>query len=224
MSQTCPFGNRASASAVPAYPTDRFQHWNSDPTISGMISRASAQIDNYLQYSLTVEDIVGETGEAIVSSNGNLMIFTRKFPVQTVSAIQLKLGTVHLDLTMTDAAGNPRYDVPSRGRSILYPFQEISMTGVFSIRNFYQLRDREIYAKVNYRAGYTTIPDDLKDACNLWTKDIFIRQANPMDLSSVNQGGISMAFRSRGGDLDNGDSTWVKQAKSILQSYRKFTG
>ena len=218
--------------SVPYISVTEFKQYNpeidfsnyTDPTISGMIQRASAQIDNFLQYSLTIEDVTNETNEAMVSSNGNLVIYTRKFPVQSVASISLKLGTVHLDLNLTDGSGNPRYDIPSRGRSITYPYQEISMTGVFSIRNFLQLRDREIFSKIAYRAGYETIPDDIKDACNLWTKDIFIRQANPMDIRSVNQGGIAMSFRDRGGDLDNGDSTWIKQAKSILQSYRKYIG
>lgn len=191
----------------------------SDATISGMISRASSQMDNFLQYSLVVEDVVGEKNETIVTSQGNLQVYPRKFPIISVSAIQIKLGTVHLDLNLTDGAGNPRYDIPFRARSVTYPYQEISVTGVMSIRNFYQLRSVETFTVINYRAGYETIPPDLKDACNLMTKDIFIRQANPMDVKALTQGAISMTFR----DADD-ETRWVKNAKSIMQSYRKFTG
>ena len=97
----------------------------------------------------------------------------------------------------------------------MYPYQEVAMTGTFSIRNFFQLRDREIFTYISYMAGYATIPNDIKDACGLWARDIFVRTANPMDVKSVTQGAVSMTFRDRGGDLDNGDSTWVKQAGVI---------
>ena len=36
-----------------------------DATISGMITRASAYMDNYLQYSLVTEAITGEKTEAV---------------------------------------------------------------------------------------------------------------------------------------------------------------
>lgn len=193
-----------------------------DPTISGMIKTASGTMDGYLQYSLGVEDISSEKNEGMISSDGGLVIYTRKFPIVSVSAIQLKIGTVHLDLNLTDGNGNARYDIPYRARSLTYPYQEIALTGTFSIRNFFQLRGRPFFTVINYRAGFETIPQELKDACSLMTKDIFIRQANPQDLSSVTQGAISQSFRAR--DLESGDSTWMKQAKQIMASYRKFTG
>lgn len=200
-----------------------FTNYN-DTTISGMISRASSQMDNFLQYSLSVEDIAGEKNEAVITTNGNLQIFPRKFPVVDVTAIQLKLGTVHLNLNLFAGDGSPRFDIPYRARSILYPYQEISVTGVLSIRNFYQLRGLEIFTVLDYRAGFDTIPGELKDACNLITKDIFIRQANPMDLAGTTQGAISMTFKNRGGNAGDEDSKWVQDAKQIMESYRKYTG
>jgi hypothetical protein len=189
-------------------------------TISGMISRASAEMDNFLNYSLGVEEIVAEKSEAMVSNNGNLVIYTRKVPIISVSSIKLKLGTVSLNLNLTDGNGNPRYDIPARARSVTYPYQEISMTGVFSVRNFYQLRGVELFSQIDYRAGFETIPDDLKDACNLWAKDIFMRSTNPMDLRGISQGAITMYFRDKD---DSGDGAYMRQAKNILQSYKKVT-
>ena len=81
----------------------------------------------------------------------------------------------------------------------------------------------QIFTKTSYRAGYDTIPDDLKDAVNLWTKDIFIRQSNPMDLVSASQGAVSMQFKNRALNPDSEDSKWIQDAKGILQSYRKYT-
>jgi hypothetical protein len=191
-----------------------------DTTISGMIQRASGNVDNYLQYSLDQEDIVDEQNEAMISSNGNLMLYTRKVPVTSVSKVNITLGTVNFNLTLTDGAGNPRYNIPSRGNYVIFPYQEIALAGTFTIRNFFQLRGLQIFTKISYHAGYSTIPYTIKDAVNLWTKDIFIRQSNPMDLAQMSQGQMNMRFR----DLsDEGDSSLVMKAKNLLNSYRKVT-
>lgn len=192
-----------------------FSNYN-DTTISGMIKSASAGMDNFLNYSLGIETITDEKNEAIVDSEGNLRVFVRKMPVQSVSALQLKLGTVSLDLQLT-TGGTDRYEIPTRGSYVLYPFQEVALTGTFSVRNFYQMRGRTIYTKMTYVAGYATIPQDIKDACNLWTKDIFIRQANPMDIKGTNQGAIGMSFK------DDKESKWLTQAKEILFKYQGVT-
>lgn len=192
-----------------------FTNYN-DTTISGMIQSASSIMDNYLQYSLGIETITDEKNEAMVDSEGNLRVFTRKMPVQSVSALQLKLGTVSLDLQLT-TGGTDRYEIPTRGSYVMYPFQEVALTGTFSVQNFYQMRGRTIYTKMTYVAGYATIPRDLKDACNLITKDIFIRQANPMDLKGTNQGAIGMTFK------DGDETRWMKQAKELMNDYRRVT-
>lgn len=192
----------------------------SDATLSGVITRASQTVDNFLQYSLSIESISNEKNEATVSSNGNLIIYSRKLPIISVSAVTIKLGTVNLNLTLTDGAGNQNYDIPSRGSYVIFPYQQMQITGTFSIRNFYQMRGLQLFSVMSYVAGYDTIPADIKDAVNLFAKDIFIRQANPMDLSSTTQGAISMGFR---GKNDYGESSLIKQGKSILQSYRRVT-
>lgn len=186
-----------------------------DTTISGMITRASAYVDNFLQYSLSVEDISNEVNESLVDSDGNLMIYTKKVPIQSVSGITLKMGTYSTDLSLTSGSDN-RYDITAEGRYVLYPYQEVTLTGTVVIRDFFSIRSRKLLTKVSYRAGYETIPNDIKDAVNLLTKDIFIRQANPMDLSSVSQGGISMSYR----DRTDGRSDMALDAERILESYK----
>lgn len=211
--------------------TSEFQDMNqeldmsmySDTTISGMIKRASMEIDQFLSYSLSAENIVLEANETIVTTNGNLMIYPAKFPILQVNAIQLKLGTAKIDLSLVDGNGQPRYDIPWRERSIIYPYQEIAFTGTLSIRNFYAMRGMQILTRLSYRAGFETIPDDVKDACSLWTRDMFIRQANPMDLLGMTQGTITTSFKGKAAQDDPEDSRWLKQAKSILQSYLRLT-
>jgi hypothetical protein len=84
-----------------------------DPTISGMIVRASASVDNFLHYSLSVENITDEVSEAYATTDGNLRIFPRKIPIISVSEIELKLGTYSTSLSLTDSAGTARYDIPA---------------------------------------------------------------------------------------------------------------
>ena len=192
----------------------------STATLSGVISRASKWVDNFAQTPLDLRAVTNEKTEAVVNSNGNLIIHTRQYPIQSVSAISLKLGTASYTLSLADGNGTARYDIGSRGTYILYPFQEVAFTGTLSIRNFYQLRNVNIFSVISYIAGYETIPDDIKDACNLIAKDIFIRQSNPMDLSNLTQGGITVSYRPR----DDGDSDSVRDAKQILQDYRRPYG
>lgn len=189
-----------------------------DPTISGMISRASAWVDNYLLYTLPIEDISNELNEGIVDSDGNLVIYTQKVPIQSVSQIKIKLGTVQSTLLLTDGNGNDRYNIPYRKSYILFPFQELATTGTITISNFYNLRPIKVFTQTSYRAGYETIPSDIKDAVNLVAKDIFIRQANPLNVASISQGGISMSFR----DRTDGKSDMILDAEGILKKYRKL--
>ncbi len=204
---------------------DEFKNYNpetdfadyTDITISGLIQRASKIADNFLQYSLGVEDIVSEKLSAIVTVDGDLMIHPMKIPVQSVSAIALCLGEYSTDLTIVDSAGNPYYDLPNPANHILYPYQQLQLTGKVSIRSLFQIRERQFYVKISYRAGYTTIPADVKDAVNLITKDIFMRQTNPMNLRSVSQGGISVNY-----DMsESGKSDMTKDALETLMDYKK---
>lgn len=194
-----------------------------DSTISGMISRGSAAVDGFLHMSLQLEDISGEKNEVIINSRGNLIVYTRKNPIVSISSLQLKLGTVTFNLNLYDGNGAERFEIPSRANYILYPYQEIAFSGAFSVRNFYQMRNVNLMSVCSYRAGYETIPSDIKDAVNLWTKDIFIRQANPMDLSSANQGAVSMTYKNRAGSEYGEDSKWVRDAKALLAPYIRVT-
>ena len=181
-------------------------------TLSGMITRASAWVDNYLNYSLKVEDITDELAEANVTTDGDLMIFTRKIPIVSVSKIGLKLGEYDTSLEIEDSSGNKYYDIPEPQHHILYPFQQLQLTGKVALKNLLQVRTRLYFTQVSYRAGYETIPDAIKDAVNLVTKDIFQRQRNPVGVSGVSQGGISITYRA-------GESVLLKDAKRLLEPY-----
>lgn len=191
-------------------------------TISGMIRRASAYVDNYLNYSLAQESITGEKTEAVVNSTGELVIYTQKLNVQSVEQIKLVVGASPVTLQLTNGNGNSNVQIPSRKNSIVYPWMPFAWTGAVAITNFFAIRDWDIYTLVDYTAGYTTIPEDIKDAVNLLTRDIFVRQSNPMGLSSMSQGGISMGFRAKTGE--GGKSDNILQAEDMLNSYKRLWG
>ena len=195
-----------------------------DATISGMITRASAYMDNYLQYSLVTEAITGEKTEAVVNTTGELVIFTRKLNIQSVQAIKLNVGPTAVSLALNTSNGQSNLQIPARGTSVVYPWMPFAWTGSVAITNFFNLRNWDIYATIDYTAGYdlNNLPPDLKDACSLVTRDIFIRQANPMDLYSMSQGGISMAFKGRG--AETGKTGNIMMAENIMNSYKRFLG
>lgn len=211
--------------SVPYISVTEFQTYNPEldftgyqaSTLSGMITRASERADGFMEHSLGLESFTLEERVAIVSEEGNLKVFPRKTPVQSVSDLRLKLGTSEITLSLTDGDGNARYEIPSEQDYILYPYQELSVTGTVQIRNLYDIRRMEVFTRVSYVAGYETIPEDVKDAVNLLTKDIFIRQANPMNLKSGNQGAINMQFK----DKTDGKSDLVLEAEGILQKYKR---
>lgn len=202
---------------------DEFKNFNpeidfssySDVTISGMISRASKWVDGYLGYDLQIEDIENEKADAIVNSDGDIMIFPRKFPVHSVSKLEIVLGTYSIELDLQDNDGENNYVIPSNQRYIFYPYYAFETEGKMIKTTPFKMRLRKYFTRISYRAGYETIPDDIKDAVNLVAKDIFNRQTNPMLLNSTSQGGISMSFR--GGE----ESDYVKQAKVILDRYKR---
>ena len=197
-----------------ANPETNFAQY-SDATISGMIRTASSHMDDYVFHSLGLQTITDETSEAMVNSDGDLIIHPKEKPIQSISSIVIKLGNYSNNITLVDGSGNAIYEIPEPKNYILFPISQIMMMGSLFVTNFYQMRSRQFMTKISYVAGYATIPNNIKDACNLWTKDIFIRQSNPMGLGSVSQGGITMNYK-------EGESEYLKQAKDILKSERKF--
>lgn len=190
-------------------------------TISGMIARASGYVDNFLGYTLPLEEIIGEVSETMVDTSGSLVVYTSKFPVQSVQSLNITLGTINVPLKLTDGNGNNIYNIPFRGKSFIFPYSQLAFMGSLPLRSFYDLRTLNTYVTANYTAGYATIPNVLKDATNLIAKDIFMRQANPQNLSLLVQGGIRMGFK----DVirDDGKSLAIQQAENILNSFRRVT-
>lgn len=188
----------------------------STTTLSGMIGVASKRVDNFLNYSLGIEDIINEDNESTVDTDGNLLIFTSKLPIVSLSSVTFKLGSYSNTTTLIDGNGVKMYDIPNPKAYIIIPYQQINVTGNISVVDFYSLRNRRFITRVSYRAGYETIPDDAKYATMLYLKDMIGKRHNPLGASSFGQGGINVAFRA-------GESDDIADAEKILTDYKRMS-
>lgn len=187
-----------------------------DPTISGMISQASKRASDYLQYTPFAENITNEIQDALITSEGDLLIFPKKIPLVSVSAISLLKGSVQIDLNLTSGSKN-RYTLDYTKRNIRYPGYELTTTGTVLIQNFYELRGTQFYAQITYRAGWepSDLPAVIKEATVQYMRDILKNRYNQSGALSVSQGGLSLNFDR------SGKSLFVKEAERLLNPYRR---
>lgn len=191
-----------------------------DATLSGKVSQASRQVGDYLGYSPNAESITDELRESVIDSNGDLIVRPQKIPIITVSAIKLAKGASDgdVDLTLT-AGGNIKYNIDFAKRYIRFPYGEMSLTGTPSFTSFYDLRGKQFYTKLSYRGGYEdgNLPEVMKLATVLLTRDIIARALNTVGAKRISQGGISMEYFEGGGKSD-----LVIDAERMLRPYRRF--
>lgn len=184
-------------------------------TLSGIISQASNSIAKYCNVKDFALGQYTDTDRARISNNGELVINTRVRPIQSVVSIALVRGSFSTNLTLTQG-GTPLYQIPDLGHRIHVPNSYLYLTGTYLAGGQSQmlnLKAANMFCTTVYVAGYQTIPDDLKDACVLWTTDIIMRRLNRAGVQSFSQGSLSMNF---GKKADNGDSPNISEAKTIL--------
>jgi hypothetical protein len=202
-------------------PTVDFSQY-SDATISGMISSASRQVELFIEYDPIVADVTNEESDGLIDSDFNLVVYPRKLPIQSVSAISLVKGQDVITLTIVDGNGNNKFNIPTSKTNILYPNRELAFDSVSIVDSFASLRGDRFFTRISYRAGYTTIPEDMKFATNLYVVDRVMRGINPGGAESIRQGGITIKYptssKSTQGDSDN-----IMDAKSILMHYKRVT-
>jgi len=199
---------------------EEFKEWNpeidfssyTDITLSGMISRASRWVDDYLGYSPIAEDVEGEVTDALVNTDNDLLIFPKKIPLIRLDRVVILLGNTETEINLIDSNGNEIYNIPEPRNYALIPFLYLQLLGKAMFRVPSILRQRQFFVKIDYRGGYEELPLSIKDATNLVAKDIFMRQSNPMYLTSVSQGGISMSFQA-------GETYLLQRAKELLEPY-----
>lgn len=192
-----------------------------EPTLSGMISQSSRQVADYIGYSPIAEDVVDEVRESRVSLEGDLVVYPVKIPVISVSTIKISKGSPQgdLSLTLTDSSG-AKYNIDFTGRAIRFPSGELALTGSPAFTNFYNLRGQQFYTKLSYRGGYevSNLPDVIKLATVLFTRDNLSRSMNSSGANKISQGGISLEFS----DRKDSKSDLIVDAERILRPYKRI--
>lgn len=191
----------------------------STATLSGMITTASDKVDNFLEYTLPIETIANEKVEGYVDSDTNLVVFPRKQPIQAVRGIDVVKGSDRITLSLTNGAGNDRFDLPEPRNYVLYPDAELSVTSVSIIGSFRDLMFINFYTELDYDCGYETVPEWGKESTELYLLDTLARRQNTAGAKKIKQGGIAIEYSERSGKSD-----FVMDAESILASFKKTTG
>ena len=193
--------------------------------IDTWISAAEVMVNNYLGFTTASgiwnEQITNETTEAKIDGDLNLVVFPRKRPINSVSALALWKGTNSFSLDLTDSAGNTKYILPVQANCIVYPSHEISgSSSVATISSFAEVKYSRWFTKISYIAGYTSVPRDIAYATTLMAADIFMRQANKEGLTAVTQGRVSKRWAER----QDGKSDFILDAERILNHYKIASG
>lgn len=200
---------------APEVDTSRFD----SPTLSGIISQASKGVADYLEFTPYAETITNEIARGLITTEGDLIIFPQKVPIQTVTAIAITKGTVTVTLNLQTAGVN-RYNIDYAKRHVRYPYNEISIQGEIVFNNFLELRGTHFYTQISYRGGWevSELPATVKQAAVLFVKDILSSQYNQMGASSLRQGAVSFTF----GDSQTAESKFLKDARRLLNPYRRI--
>lgn len=189
----------------------------SDTTLSGIISQATNRIAKFCNvkgFEQATE--TDETDRTLISNKGELVIAVRRRPIVSVSAISIVRGGFSTNLTLTDSSGNALYQIPTPGNRLHLPNAYLYATGTYlagGSSQLYTLKGANTFYKITYIGGYAQMPDDLKQACVLYMRDIITKQFNPTGAQSFSQGSYSVNF---GAGTADGDSRLIKEAKDIL--------
>lgn len=193
-----------------------------NPTISGFISSASRMVSDYLQFTPVAEIIENEIREGIVDTNGDLVVFTEKLPILSVTTMSLTKGTTTVDLELQDGSGNNKYNIDYSKRHIRVAGGEMTYSSAPVLINFSYLRGSQFYTKTTYQAGwaYSELPKSIKEACKLFMRDIITKKFNVTGATRLSQGGVSFEFG--GNQLLDTKSQFVKEAERLLNPYRRI--
>lgn len=183
-----------------------------DNQINEWISAAEAIANKYMGYTtasgVMLENIVDETAYGRVDTDGNLIVFPSKVPIVSVASLELVKGSESIRMSLEDSESNNKYNIPSTSDFIFFPGA--------SIVNFSQLRSTKFFTKIDYTAGYSTVPDDIKHATVNLLADIVMRHSNKEGLESITQGRVTKRYWSR----QDGHSDFYLDAMSMLKPYR----
>lgn len=193
-----------------------------DTTISGMINRATARAESYINYSLPYEVVANEKSESYVDADMDLVIFTQKRPVRTVVSVSLVKAQFSADLTLTSGSDNI-YDITKSGDRIVIPGSTVALNTV-SLIDFNALRGTKFFTNISYGAGFYMYdrPADIIFAICLLTREELSRTYNPTGASRITQGAVTIEYSNTG--RTDGKSDLVVDAENVLRDYKRVSG
>lgn len=187
-----------------------------DATLSGVISRATAKVEEYLDHTLEYETITDEKSEGLVSSRSDITIYPRKYPVRSLISAKIVKGSFSADINLATS----NYDIPSRGTEIVLCGQDITLQSI-TLLDYENLRLSDFYVVYSYTAGYelNNRPQILIEAVSLYAKDEIVSQQSTSGAKEIRQGGISIKYSD-----SSSKSDYIEDAQTLLTSLKRITG
>lgn len=195
------------------------------PQINNWIATAEDEIDNYLGYTtasgMLNEQIVAEVSStAVVDENNDLIIYTRKRPINSVEKIELIAGTEKIELLLT-SGDETRYNIPEPKSYIYYPEGELNTTGsTLALSGFRDIKYKKFLTRLSYTAGYELLPGPINMATIMIVSDFIMRHENKNGLSSITQGRVTKEYFQRKG----GQSDLRLDAYDLIKQYKMTSG
>lgn len=190
-----------------------------ETTLSGVLTRATARAERFIEYTLPFEIITGEKSDGLVNAHGDLVVYPRKLPIRSVDSIKIIKGPLNTSVQFSN-----RIDIPASYDRIIIDAHTIFFSG-FSVINFGNLRTQSFFVEIGYQAGFFMYdrPEDIKDAIILLGRDEVARSFNPVGASEIRQGGVTIKY-GNSPRAEQGKSDLVRDAEAILTTYKKVAG
>lgn len=166
-------------------------------TLSGMLLQATRGVLGICQTKGFDRRLMTDEGDAQISNDGNLEITIRQFPLTAptdVQSVNLIKGGFTAALTLQDTNNFELFQTPDPGWRFAFPNSYFYLTGTYLAGGSSQLltlKGAKVLYQITYMGGFTTIPDDLKQATICLLRDIVKRQVNPFNVTSFRQGNYS---------------------------------
>lgn len=187
-------------------------------TLSGMLSQATRNVLNICRTKGFDRQLITDEGDAQISSEGDLIITIRQFPLQSpadVVSVNLVKGGFSAALTLQDQNGAYLFQTPDPGWRFEFPNSYFYLTGTYLAGGSSQLltlKGAHVKYQITYHGGFTTIPSDLQAATLLMFRDLLRLTQNPFGAASWRQGQTSESY-----SINNtGKSPLYSQAEQLL--------
>lgn len=169
-------------------------------TLSGIIAQATRNVLNICHVKGFDRRQYVDEGQAWISSEGELVITAEAFPITSpadIISVSLVKGGFTAALTLQDQNGSFLFQIPDPGWRFEFPNSYFYLTGTYLAGGSSQLltlKGAHVKYVMTYNGGFTTIPDDLKNACICLIRSIIKRNYNPFGAISWRQGQRSESY------------------------------